>query len=163
VAALKGEVRHLKLKVRGHQDETCQLSEKLSDIERLIEKEQQQLHDQLCTGQQQVRKHPLFRSSPSLNSTSPLEGAIDQLNSDLEAVKQAHQIDAERWSRRSVLLHSRLKQNNSELSQMQSRLKDRESEVTKLKGGLSQQHMAAETASLLCIQLSISSSHDPTA
>ncbi|XP_056290267.1 myosin-9-like isoform X3 [Pseudoliparis swirei] len=53
VAALKGEVRHLKLKVRGHQDETCQLSEKLSDIERLIEKEQQQLHDQLCTGQQQ--------------------------------------------------------------------------------------------------------------
>ncbi|XP_034416628.1 early endosome antigen 1-like [Cyclopterus lumpus] len=57
VAALKGEVRHLKHKVRGHQDETCQLSEKLSDIERLVEqkeKEQQQLRGQLRIGQQQV-------------------------------------------------------------------------------------------------------------
>ncbi|XP_068438028.1 trichohyalin-like isoform X2 [Clinocottus analis] len=57
VAALKGEVRHLKHKVRGHQDETCRLNQKVSDIERLMEqkeKEQQQLHDQLRIGQQQV-------------------------------------------------------------------------------------------------------------
>ncbi|XP_031706146.1 trichohyalin-like [Anarrhichthys ocellatus] len=57
VAALKVEVRHLKHKVRGHPDERCQLSEKVRDIECLIEqkeKEQQQLHDQLRIGQQQV-------------------------------------------------------------------------------------------------------------
>lgn len=62
MAALEGEVRHLKHKVRGHQEETCQLSAKVRDIERLIdqkEKEQQQLHDQLRIGQQQVRKKSL--------------------------------------------------------------------------------------------------------
>ncbi|XP_037613174.1 trichohyalin-like [Sebastes umbrosus] len=57
VAALEGEVRRLKHKVRGHQEETCLLSEKVRDIERLAdqkEKEQQQQHDQLRIGQQQV-------------------------------------------------------------------------------------------------------------
>lgn len=46
-------------------------------------------------------------SSPlHLHSSPPLleVKSIDQLNSDLEAVKQAHKIDAEHWS---VLLHSR--------------------------------------------------------
>ena len=126
MAALEGEVRHLKHKVRGHQEETCQLSANVRDIERLIdqkEKEQQQLHDQLRIGRQQVRKNSL-----SASSAPPLqEGSIDQSNSDLEAVKQAHKIDAERWSQRSVLLYSRLKQNKPELSQTQGRPKDRES------------------------------------
>ncbi|KAK9527878.1 hypothetical protein VZT92_014401 [Zoarces viviparus] len=57
VAALKAEVRHLKHKARGHQDERCQLSEKVRDMECLIEqkeREQQQLPDQLRIGQQQV-------------------------------------------------------------------------------------------------------------
>lgn len=82
--------------------------------------------------------------------------SIDPLNSDLEAVKQAHEIDAQRWSQRSGLLHSRLKQKNSELSQIQIRLKDRESEVTKLRDSLSQQPITAEKASILSVQLSIS-------
>ncbi|KAF3836028.1 hypothetical protein F7725_028586 [Dissostichus mawsoni] len=57
VAALEGEVRHLKHKVRGHHEEKFQLIEKVRDIERLVdqkEKEQQQLHEQLHDGQQQV-------------------------------------------------------------------------------------------------------------
>ncbi|XP_070784624.1 putative uncharacterized protein MYH16 [Enoplosus armatus] len=57
VAALEGEVRHLKHKVRGQQEEACHLNEKLRDIELLKdqkEKEQQQLHNQLHIGQQQV-------------------------------------------------------------------------------------------------------------
>ncbi|XP_035512531.1 nuclear mitotic apparatus protein 1-like [Morone saxatilis] len=58
VAALEGELSHLKPKVRGHQEEACQLREKVSGIERLKdqkEKEQQQLHDQLRISQQQVK------------------------------------------------------------------------------------------------------------
>ncbi|XP_042366821.1 myosin-9-like [Plectropomus leopardus] len=58
VAALEGEVRHLKHTAKGHQEEACLLSEKVRDIERLEdqkEKEQQQLHDQLRIGQQQVK------------------------------------------------------------------------------------------------------------
>lgn len=79
--------------------------------------------------------------------------SIDQLNSDLEAVKQAHKTDAERWSQRSVPLHRRLKQNNSELSRIQSSLKDRESEVTK--DSLRQQHLAVDKSeSILYVQLS---------
>ncbi|XP_051266126.1 trichohyalin-like isoform X2 [Dicentrarchus labrax] len=57
VAALEGELSHLKPKVRGHQEEACQLREKVRGIERLKdqkEKEQQQLHDQLRISQQQV-------------------------------------------------------------------------------------------------------------
>ncbi|KAI4806841.1 hypothetical protein KUCAC02_017637, partial [Chaenocephalus aceratus] len=57
VAVLEGEVRHLKHKVRGHHEEKFQLIEKVRDIERLVdqkEKEQQQLHEQLHDGQQQV-------------------------------------------------------------------------------------------------------------
>lgn len=74
VAALEGEVRHLKHKVRGHQEEACQLSEKVGDIERRKdqkEKEQQKLLDQLRISQQQVRKDSLLSSSPPLISTSP--------------------------------------------------------------------------------------------
>ncbi|KAM6971594.1 uncharacterized protein LKV04_017158 [Tautogolabrus adspersus] len=58
VAALEGEVRHWKCKVRGHQDEACKLNKKVSDIERLkaqTEKDQQQLQDQLCTSERQVQ------------------------------------------------------------------------------------------------------------
>ncbi|TMS08853.1 hypothetical protein E3U43_014400 [Larimichthys crocea] len=57
VAALEGEVGHLKHKVRGHQEEACHLSEKVRDIEHLKdqkEKEQLQLHDCLRISQQQV-------------------------------------------------------------------------------------------------------------
>ncbi|XP_010770760.1 trichohyalin-like [Notothenia coriiceps] len=57
VAALEGEVRHLKHKVRGHHEEKFQLIEKVRDIEHLVdqkEKEQQQRHEQLHDGQQQV-------------------------------------------------------------------------------------------------------------
>ncbi len=74
MAALEGEVRHLKRKVRGHQEEACQLSKKVRDVERCKdqkEKEQQQLHDQLRISQQQVRKDSLPSSSPPLIFTSP--------------------------------------------------------------------------------------------
>ncbi|XP_045921525.1 putative uncharacterized protein MYH16 [Micropterus dolomieu] len=57
MADLEGDVRNLKHKVRGHQEEACHLSEKVRDIEYLKdqkEKEQQQLRDQLCISQQQV-------------------------------------------------------------------------------------------------------------
>lgn len=60
VTALEGEVRHLNHKVRAYQEEACQISEKVGDIERLKdqkEKEQQWLHDQLHISQQQVRKN----------------------------------------------------------------------------------------------------------
>ncbi|KAI9542742.1 hypothetical protein NQZ68_016045 [Dissostichus eleginoides] len=123
VTALEGEVRHLKHKVRGHHEEKFQLIEKVRDIERLVdqkEKEQQQLHEQLHDGQQQVRKDSLFSSSPPLISTFPTAGSIDLLNSDSEAVKQTHEIVTKRRSQRSVALHSRLNQNNSEISQTQS-------------------------------------------
>lgn len=104
---LEGEVRHLKHKVRRHQEEACQLSGKVRDIERLKdqkEKEQQQLHDQLHTSQQQVRKNSLHSSSPSAPpQVKSMVKSIDQFNSDLEPVKQAHEIDAEHWSQRSVL------------------------------------------------------------
>lgn len=116
---LEGEVRHLKHKVRGHHEEKFQLIEKVRDIERLVdqkEKEQQQLHEQLHDGQQQVRKDSLFSSSPPLISTFPTAGSIDLLNSDSEAVKQTHEIVTKH---RSVALHSRLNL-NSEISQTQS-------------------------------------------
>ncbi|KAF0028214.1 hypothetical protein F2P81_019301, partial [Scophthalmus maximus] len=57
VAALECELRHLNHKVRGHQEEACQLSKRVRDAERLKdqkEREQQQLHDQLRTSQQQA-------------------------------------------------------------------------------------------------------------
>ena len=123
MAALEGEVRHLKHKVRGHHEEKFQLIEKVRDIESLVdqkEKEQQQLHEQLHDGQQQVRKDFLFSSSPPLISTFPTAGSIDLLNSDSEAVKETHEIVTKHRSQRSVALHSRLNQNNSEISQTQS-------------------------------------------
>lgn len=78
MTALEGEVRHLKHKVIRHQEETCQLNEKVRDIECLKdqkEKEQLQLHGQLCISQQQVRKNLHRSSSPALISTS-LAGEI---------------------------------------------------------------------------------------
>lgn len=78
MAALEGEVRHLKHEVIRHQEEACQLNEKVRDIECLKdqkEKEQLQLHGQLCVCQQQVRKNLYRSSSPVLISTS-LTGEI---------------------------------------------------------------------------------------
>ncbi|KAM7370028.1 hypothetical protein PAMP_011314 [Pampus punctatissimus] len=58
VVALECEVGRLTQKVRVHQEEACQLSEKVRDIERLKEQKekvhQQQLHDQLRINQQQI-------------------------------------------------------------------------------------------------------------
>ncbi|KAM7390631.1 hypothetical protein PAMA_008695 [Pampus argenteus] len=58
VVALECEVGRLTHKVKVHQDEACQLSEKVRDIERLKDQkekdQQQQLHDQLCINQQQI-------------------------------------------------------------------------------------------------------------
>ncbi|KAG7236975.1 hypothetical protein INR49_032906 [Caranx melampygus] len=57
VAALEGEVKHLNLKVMGHQEEACQLSKKFRDIECLKDQkeiEEQQLRDQLHVSQQQT-------------------------------------------------------------------------------------------------------------
>lgn len=74
MAALEGDVRNLKHKVRGHQEEACHLSEKVRDIEHLKdqkEKEQQQLRDQLCISQQQVRKNSVPSSSPLCICNSP--------------------------------------------------------------------------------------------
>ncbi len=69
MAELEVEVRHLKRKVKGYQEEASQLSEKVRDGDRLKdqkEKEQQQLHDQLCISQQQVRKNSHLSSLPVL-------------------------------------------------------------------------------------------------
>lgn len=57
MAALEGEVKHLKGKIRGHQFEVCELDKKVSESREAQEgKEQQHLHDQLLLNQQQVRK-----------------------------------------------------------------------------------------------------------
>ncbi|XP_056869345.1 paramyosin-like isoform X4 [Takifugu flavidus] len=56
MAALEGEVKDLKRKIRGHQVEACELDKKVSKSESLKaqkEKEQQHLHDQLLLRQQQ--------------------------------------------------------------------------------------------------------------
>lgn len=67
-------------------------------------------------------------------------------------VQQDHKIDAECQSQSSILA-SQLLEAEPELSQMQ---KNWESEVTKLKDNLSQQDLATEQATLVCIQMSIS-------
>ncbi|XP_073344160.1 uncharacterized protein [Pagrus major] len=81
VAALEGEVRHFKHKVIRHQEEACQLNEKVRDIERLKdqkEKEQLQLHGQLCISQQQME---LLHQQ--------LEGAKEELkDASLQAQRQ---------------------------------------------------------------------------
>lgn len=148
-------------KVRGHQEEANQLREKVRDTERLREKEEEEIQSQLYISQQRVRiaSFPLLSSLLHLcSSTYPLQvkalmESIGQLNSDLEAVKQTHKIDAERRSQAGVLLHSQLEQNKSELSQIQNRLESRELEVAELKGTLSeaktQQQMATGRVSLI--------------
>ncbi|XP_035855740.1 nuclear mitotic apparatus protein 1-like isoform X2 [Sander lucioperca] len=95
VAALEGEVRHLKHKVRRQQEESCQLSEKVRDIERLIdqkEREQQQLHDQLHIGQQQVEtfEGKLKRQEVEMELLhQQLKGATEELNdASLQAQQQ---------------------------------------------------------------------------
>ncbi|XP_076014485.1 uncharacterized protein LOC143006992 [Genypterus blacodes] len=123
MAALEAEVTRLNRKVRGHQEEASQLREKVRGTERLREQKEEELHSQLSISQQRVKA---------------LMESIGQLNSDLEAVTQAHKIDAERRSQANVLLHSQLEQNMSELSQIQNRLERRELEVAGLKGGLSE-------------------------
>lgn len=72
MAVLEGEVGDLKHKVRGHQQEACQLSKKIRDAEALTEqreKEQQQLQDQLCFGQQRVRTNSHTSSCACLQRT----------------------------------------------------------------------------------------------
>ncbi|XP_071341553.1 early endosome antigen 1-like isoform X2 [Trachinotus anak] len=76
VAALQGEVRHLNHKVRGHQEEACQLNKRFRDTERLKdqqEKEQQQLHDQLHVSQQQIET---------------FEGKLKEQEDDMELLHQ---------------------------------------------------------------------------
>ncbi|XP_071402913.1 trichohyalin-like [Centroberyx affinis] len=54
---MEAEVRRLNRKVRGHQEEACQLREQVRDREGLrdqMEKERQQLHNQLSISQQQM-------------------------------------------------------------------------------------------------------------
>lgn len=67
MAALEGEVKHLKGKIRGHQVEVCELDKKVGESRGAQEeKEQQHLHDRLLLNQQQVRKWSRAFSSPSL-------------------------------------------------------------------------------------------------
>ncbi|KAM4606578.1 uncharacterized protein ACJ7VT_016754 [Polymixia lowei] len=134
LSALEAEVRRLNKKVRGHQEEMCQLREKVREGEGLRDqkdKEGQQLHNQLCTSQQQVKSQA---------------ESIERLTSDLEAVKQAHRVDAERWSQRNFLLRSQSEQAHSELSQTQARLKEREAEVGDLKDSLSRAEIGWQEA-----------------
>ncbi|CAL8292985.1 unnamed protein product [Lota lota] len=138
MSALQKEVRQLNEKVAGQQEETCLLRGKVREQEEIAEpkeKERLQLHHQLCASQQQVRSQA---------------ESIHQLNSDLEAVKTAHTVDADRWGRRRVQLHSRSEQVSAQLAQSQARLREREAEVTILKERVIQaevdQQEAAEKA-----------------
>ncbi|XP_026148611.1 myosin-10 isoform X2 [Mastacembelus armatus] len=66
VTVLQGEVRHLNHEVKGHQEETFQLSKKVLDIEHLkeqAENKKQQLHNQLYISQQQLRETQLAAHS----------------------------------------------------------------------------------------------------
>ncbi|XP_029978575.1 early endosome antigen 1-like [Sphaeramia orbicularis] len=86
--ALEGKVRRLNQKVRGHQEESHQLSEKVSDIERLKdqkEKEQQELHGQLCISQQQVETSQLRIKK----QRSEIEFLHRQLKESKEQLKDA--------------------------------------------------------------------------
>lgn len=58
MAALEGEVKHLKGKIRGHQFEVCEFDKKVSESREAQEGKEhlQHLHDQLLLNQQQVRK-----------------------------------------------------------------------------------------------------------
>lgn len=69
MAALEGEVKDLKRKIRGHQVKACELDKEVSESESLKaqkEREQQHLQDQLLLRQQQVRKLTWAFLSPSL-------------------------------------------------------------------------------------------------
>ncbi|XP_034718266.1 trichohyalin-like [Etheostoma cragini] len=95
VAALEGEVRHLKYKVTRQQEESCQLGEKVIDIERLLdqkERAQQQLHDLLHIGQQQVEtfEGKLKKQEVEMELLhQQLKGATEELNdASLQAQQQ---------------------------------------------------------------------------
>ncbi|XP_028289332.1 golgin subfamily A member 6-like protein 22 [Parambassis ranga] len=89
VTALEGEVRHLNHKVRAYQEEACQISEKVGDIERLKdqkEKEQQRLHDQLHISQQQVKTFEQKLEKQEVE----IEALHQQLKGAKDELKEAH-------------------------------------------------------------------------
>ncbi|XP_055007238.1 myosin-11-like [Boleophthalmus pectinirostris] len=109
---LEGEVRRLNLKVKGHREETCQLSEEVRSMERLKElekQEQQQLHAQLCTSHQQVKRHP-----PSALLYSPLKRVQLQFVESTEAKKASGALETS---------EEKLKTQRSEIERLHQRLK----------------------------------------
>ncbi|XP_067088114.1 rootletin-like [Osmerus mordax] len=68
------------------------------------------------------------------------------MTSDLEAVKQAHRTDTERWTQRNFLLHSQLEQVSCELSQSQAGVREQGLEVKRLRERLSQAEAGMQQA-----------------
>ncbi|XP_062336358.1 myosin-9-like [Osmerus eperlanus] len=134
LAVLEAEVNRLNLKVKGQQEEACHLWEKVregAELRNQEEKERLELQKQVCASQQQVKSQA---------------GSIDQMTSDLEAVKQAHRTDTERWTQRNFLLHSQLEQVSCELSQSQAGVREQGLEVKRLRERLSQAEAGMQQA-----------------
>ena len=68
------------------------------------------------------------------------------MTSDLEAVKQAHRTETERWTQRNFLLHSQLEQVSCELSQSQAGVREQGLEVKRLRERLSQAEAGMQQA-----------------
>uniref|UniRef100_A0AAV2L3B6 Uncharacterized protein n=1 Tax=Knipowitschia caucasica TaxID=637954 RepID=A0AAV2L3B6_KNICA len=85
--ALEGEVSRLNLKVKGHQEVACQLSEevrRMEALELLQKEEQQQLHAQQCSGHPQLKEY---------------QDASQAMKDELVEIEQCYQEKAEQWDR----------------------------------------------------------------